>query len=95
MIQIVSKKHWVTHELKGTDMSSTNKGAGTYNSKKECCMNRKKKILKSFLGEKHLLGKPVQFSVKNTANNVDTWGFIQYFFQQLYRKANSIVHLMV
>ena len=23
MIQIVSKKHWVTHELQGTDMSST------------------------------------------------------------------------
>ena len=35
MIQIVLKKHWVTHELQGTDMSSTNKGAGTYNSKKE------------------------------------------------------------
>ena len=27
------EKHWVTHELQGTDMSSTNKRAGTYNSK--------------------------------------------------------------
>ena len=34
MIQIVSKKHWVTHELQGTDMSLTNKGAGTCKSKK-------------------------------------------------------------
>ena len=39
-------------------------------------MNRKK-IWKSLLGEKYLLGKPVHFSVKNTANNADTWGFIQ------------------
>ena len=31
MIQIVSKKPWVTHELQGTDMSSMKKGAGTYN----------------------------------------------------------------
>ena len=34
MIQIVSKKQWVTNELLGTDMSSTNKGAGTNNSKR-------------------------------------------------------------
>ena len=34
LIQIVLKKHRVTHESQGTDMSSTNKGAGTYNSKK-------------------------------------------------------------
>ena len=54
MIQIVSKKN--THKLQGTDMSSTNKGDGTYNSKKDCCMNGKK-ILKSLLGEKYLLGK--------------------------------------
>ena len=95
MIQIVSKKkHWVTHELLGTDMSSTNKGAGTYNSKKGCYM-KGKKIWKSLLGEKHLLGKSVHFSVKNTANNADTWGFIQQYFQHLYRTANSIVHLMV
>ena len=44
---------------------------------------------------KHLFGKPVHFSVKNTANNADTWGFIQQYFQHLYRTANSIVHLMV
>ena len=31
MIQIVSKKQWVTHKLQGTYMSSTNKGVGTYN----------------------------------------------------------------
>ena len=55
----------------------------------------KKMIWKSLLGEKHLLGKPVHFSVKNTANNADTWGFIQQFFQHLYRTANSIAHLMV
>ena len=34
MIQFVSKKHRVTHELQGTDMSLTIKGAGTYNSKR-------------------------------------------------------------
>ena len=39
-----------------------------------------KKIWKSLLGEKHLLRKPVHFSVKQ-------------FFQHLYRTANSIVHL--
>ena len=54
-----------------------------------------KKILKSLLGEKHFLGKPVHFSVKNTANNASTWGFIPQFFQLLYRTANSIVHLSV
>ena len=42
MIQIVSKKHWVSQELQETDMSSTNKRVGTYNSKKGCYMNRKK-----------------------------------------------------
>ena len=42
MIQIVSKKHWVTHELQGTDMSLMNKGAGTYNTKKGCCMKIKR-----------------------------------------------------
>ena len=94
MIQIVSKKHWVTHDVQGTDMSSTNKDTGTYNSKKRCCMNGQK-IWKSLFGEKYLLGKPVHFSVNNTANNADTWGLIQQFFQHLYRTANSIVHLMV
>ena len=54
-----------------------------------------KKIWKSLLGQKHLLGKSVHFSIKNTANNADTWEFIQQFFQHLYRTANSIVHLMV
>ena len=33
-----------------------------------------KKIWKSLLSEKKLLGKPVHFSVKNTANNTETWG---------------------
>ena len=75
-------------------MSSTNKGAGTYNPKKGCCTNGKK-IWKRLLGENHLLGKPVHFSVKNTPNNTDTWGFIQQFFQHLYKTANSIIHLMV
>ena len=54
-----------------------------------------KKIWKSLLGEKHLLGKPVYFSIKNTANNADTWGSIQQFLRHLYRTANSIVHIMV
>ena len=49
-----------------------------------------KKIWKSLFGEKHLLGKPVHFSVKNTANNADTWGFIQQSFQHSCRTANSI-----
>ena len=31
----------------------------------------KKKIWKSLLGEKYLLGKPIHFFVKNTANNAD------------------------
>ena len=34
-------------------MSSTNKGTGTYNSKRGCCMNGKK-IWKSLLGEKQV-----------------------------------------
>ena len=55
----------------------------------------KKKIWKSFVGEKHLFGKPVHFSVMDTENNADTLGIIQQFFQLLYRTANSIVHLMV
>ena len=68
MIQIVSKINWVTHELQGT---STNKGASTYNSKKGM-LYEWKKIWKGLLGEKLLSGKPVHFSVKNTANNADT-----------------------
>ena len=32
-----------------------------------------KKIWKSLLGEKHLLGKPIHFSINNTANSADTW----------------------
>ena len=54
-------------------MSSTNKGSGIYNSIKGCCINGKKKIWKSLLDKKHLLGKPVHFSIKNIANNADTW----------------------
>ena len=54
-----------------------------------------KKNWKSLLGKKHLLGKPVHFAIKNTANNADTWGFIHQFFQHLYKTANSIVCLMV
>ena len=57
MIQIISKKYYVTHELQGTDMSSTTKGAGTYNSKKGCCMNEKKEDLEEFLRRKTSLGK--------------------------------------
>ena len=52
-----------------------------------------KTIWNSLLGENYLFGKPVHFSVKNTANNAE--GFIQQFFQHLYGTANSIVHLMV
>ena len=78
MIQIVSKKHWVTYKLQGTDMLSIKrKGAGTYTSKKGCCMNGKKKIWKNLLDENCLLGKPVHFSIKNTVNNADSWRFIQ------------------
>ena len=53
-----------------------------------------KKDLEESLGEKYLSGKPVHFSVKNTANDADTWGFIQQFFQHLYWTANSIVYLI-
>ena len=59
--------------------------------KKRSVVWMEKKIRKSLFGEKYLLGKPVHFSVKNTANNADTWGFIQQYFQHLYRTANSIV----
>ena len=68
-----------------------NKGAGTNNSKKGDVWIEKK-IWKSLLGKKYLLGKPVPFSVKYTVNNADTWRFIQQFFQYLYRTTNSIVH---
>ena len=56
MIQIVSKKHRVAHELQGTDMSSTNKSVGTYNSKKGRCINGKK-ILEESLKRKLSLEK--------------------------------------
>ena len=48
MIQIVLKKHWITHKLQGTDMSFTNKGAGTYNSKKRVLYEWKKDLEESF-----------------------------------------------
>ena len=43
-------------------------------AKKKGVVRMEKKIWKSLLGEKYLLGKPVHFSVKNIANNADTWG---------------------
>ena len=55
MIQIVSKKHWATHELQGTDMSSTNKEAGTYNSK--MCLYEWKKDLEESLMRKTSFGE--------------------------------------
>ena len=69
MIQIVSNSVSLVNNKE--HMSSTNKGAGTYNSKKGCCMNGKK-IWKSLLGKNYHFGKPVHFSIKNTANNADT-----------------------
>ena len=63
--------------------------------KKDLLYERKKKTFESLLGEKYFLGKPVHILVKNTANNADTWGFIQQFFQHLYRTANLLVHLIV
>ena len=54
-----------------------------------------KKIWKSLLGEKRLLGKPVHFSVKNIANNTDAWGLTQQLFRHLYRTANSNGYLVV
>ena len=59
MIQIVLKNHWVTHVLQGTDMSSMNKGAGTYNSKNGCCMNGKK-IFR--YRQKHISPGRIQYS---------------------------------
>ncbi len=44
MRQIVLKRHWVTHELQGTDMSAMNKGAGTYKSKKRVLYELAKNI---------------------------------------------------
>ena len=49
-------------------------------TKKKVVLYEWKKNWKSLLGEKHLLGKPVPFSVKNTANNADTLWFIQHSF---------------
>ena len=51
---------------------------------------KNKQTWKSLLSEKHLLRKPIHFSVKNTANNADTWGFTQQSFQHLYRTAKFI-----
>ena len=51
-----SKKHWVTHQLQETDMSSTNKGAGIYNSKKGV-LYEWKKDLEEFLRRKTSHGK--------------------------------------
>ena len=76
MIQTVSKKHWVTHELQG-DMS-TNKGAGSYNSKKVGVLYEWKKRFGRVSQAKIISWENLfTFSVKNTANNADTWGFIQ------------------
>ena len=44
--------------------------------KKEVLNEWKKKIWKSLLGKKYLLEKPVHFSVNNTVNSADKWGFI-------------------
>ena len=90
MIQNVSKKHWVTHELQGTVFNEQRELILT-TQKKGFCVNGKK-IWKSLLGKKHLLEKPVHFSIKSTANNADTWGLIQQFFPRLYRTANSNGH---
>ena len=75
-------------------MSSTNKGAGDYNSKNGVLYVWKKDMEES-LRRKTSLGKTCSLFRQETANNVDTWGFIQQFFQHLYRTANSNVHLMV
>ena len=84
------KKHWVTHELQGTEQRSW-----YLQLKKRGVVWMEKEIWKSLLGKKYLSRKPVHSSIKNTANNADTWRFIQQFFQHLYRTANSIVHLMI
>ena len=36
-----------------------------------------KKKWNSLLGEKYLWRKPIHFSVKNTVNNANSWGFVQ------------------
>ena len=94
MIQIVSKNTSSLINYKELICFQRTKRAGTKISKKECYMNGKK-FWKSLFGEKHFLGKPIHFTIKNTLNNVDTWGFILQFFQHLYRIANSIVTLRV
>ena len=52
MIQIVSKKHWITPELQGTDMCSTDKGAGTCLPCKKGMLYEGKKDLKESLRRK-------------------------------------------
>ena len=47
MIQTVSKKHWVIHELQGTNMSSMNQGAASYNLKKGVLYEWKKDLEES------------------------------------------------
>ena len=54
-----------------------------------------KKDLEESLRRKTSLEQLKKYLVKNTANNADTCGFIQQFFQHLSTTANSIVHLMV
>ena len=82
MIQIVSKKHWVTHELQELICLQQTKELVLITHKRGV-VSVEKKIWKSLIGKKHPLEKPVHFYIKNTVNNADTWGFIQQFFQYL------------
>ena len=54
--KIVPKKHCLTNELQGTDMSSTNKELVLTTQEKGCCMNEKKNLEKT-LRRKTFLGK--------------------------------------
>ena len=68
-----------------------NKRVVSYDSKNGCCIKGRKDLEESLKRKISI----VHFSVKNTENNADTWGFIQQFFQHSYNTANSNGHLVV
>ena len=57
MLQIVSKKHWATHELQGTDVFNEQRSWYLQRKKRALSEWKKKKIWMSILGRKTSLRK--------------------------------------
>ena len=89
MIEIISKKNTGLHMNYKELIFLQRTKVLVLTTQKGVLYEWKKKTWKSLFGKKYLFAKPVHFSVKNIANNADTWGFIQQFFQHLYWTANS------